>query len=399
MTLKPLIATKEIQQKYIDFYKSNFALGKEKLSEKLDGLKENNHLWKSPYILISQNYEPGKKSNQLMLELDIEENLADMLRDEEKGIKQFFKHQENALTNIIKEDKNTIVSSGTGSGKTESFLIPILNHCSKHGVEGIKAIVVYPMNALANDQVDRLRDILFTLNAKRDEVGKREITFGIYTGPTARTIFQKSGELHKDLIYLSYKCPSCNRNDALKCDQENGKVILTCKHEKNVKIKFQIFTREELQNNPPDILITNYSMLQRIMVNQKDQPLFENNKIKFLVLDEIHAYGGAKGVDVALLLRRFKRRLLKKSFENNILWKILVLFSPQPELSIILTLPIDESLRRSKLKKEPFSENYNQRQKRIELYHDLINKGRWLNVIDGSDSIEKVWSNIRNKLE
>jgi len=95
----------------------------------------------------------------------------------------------------------------------------------------------------------------------------------------------------------------------------------------------------------------------------------------------------------------FDLKFMKKSFENNILWKILVLFSPQPELSIILTLPIDESLRRSKLKKEPFSENYNQRQKRIELYHDLINKGRWLNVIDGSDSIEKVWSNIRNKLE
>lgn len=311
-TFNPLLATKDIQESYVNFYKTNFTLGNDTLSNQLSKLSENNRLWREPFISISQNYVLGKTLEQLSSEVQLDNELLTSL-----PIQNLFQHQENAIKNIVKLERDTIVSSGTGSGKTESFLIPVLNECAKSEVIGIKAILIYPMNALANDQVDRLRDILFTLNKKRVNVGKREITFGIYTGPTARTIFQKSGELHKDLIYLSYRCPSCNRNDALKCDQENGKIILTCRHEQDVKIKFQIFTREELQNNSPDILITNYSMLQRIMVNQKDKPLFEKNKIKFLVLDEIHAYGGAKGVDVALLLRRFKRRLLKNSFEKQ----------------------------------------------------------------------------------
>lgn len=312
MTFNPLLATKQIQKSYVNFYKTNFTLGNDELSNQLDKLSEHNRLWREPFIAISQNYISGRTLKQLNLEVKLDNELITSL-----PIQNLFLHQENAIKNIVKFERNTIITSGTGSGKTESFLIPVLNECAKSEVTGIKAILIYPMNALANDQVDRLRDILFTLNKKREVVEKREITFGIYTGPTARTIFGKSGELNKDLIYLSYRCPSCNRNDALKCDQENGKVILTCRHEKNVKIKFQIFTREELQNNPPDILITNYSMLQRIMVNQKDKSLFEKNKIKFLVLDEIHAYGGAKGVDVALLLRRFKRRLLKNSFEKQ----------------------------------------------------------------------------------
>jgi len=312
MTFNPLLATKKIQESYVNFYKTNFTLGNDELSNQLDKLSENNRLWREPFIAISQNYIPGRTLEQLNSEVKLDNELLTSL-----PIKHLFLHQENAIKNIIKFERNTIVSSGTGSGKTESFLIPVLNECTKSDITGIKAILIYPMNALANDQVDRLRDILFTLNKKRDVVGKREITFGIYTGPTAEKIFGKSGELHSKLMHLSYRCPSCKRNDALKCSEENGKVVLTCRHEKEIKIKFQVFTREELQNNPPDILITNYSMLQRIMVNQKDKPLFEKNKIKFLVLDEIHAYGGAKGVDVALLLRRFKRRLLKNSFEKQ----------------------------------------------------------------------------------
>ena len=311
MTFNPLWATKQIQKSYVNFYKTNFTLGNDELSDQLDKLSENNRLWREPFIAISQNYIPGRTLEQLSSEVKLDNELVDTF-----PIQNLFKHQENAIRNIVKFERNTIVSSGTGSGKTEAFLIPVLNECVKSEVTGIKAILIYPTNALANDQVNRIRDILFTLNKKRG-VRKREITFGIYTGPTARTIFGTSGELNTDLIYLSYRCPSCNRNDALKCNQENGKVVLTCRHEKDIKIKFQIFTRKELQNNPPDILITNYAMLQRIMVNQKDKPLFEKNKIKFLVLDEIHAYGGAKGVDVALLLRRFKRRLLKNSFEKQ----------------------------------------------------------------------------------
>ena len=316
MMFNPLTATKQIQNSYVNFYKTNFTLGNEKLTEQFSKLSENNRLWREPFISISQKYLPGKTLKQLNLEIKLNEDLIDILT-----LENLFLHQENAIRNIVHLERNTVVSSGTGSGKTESFLIPIINQCTISEVTGIKAVIIYPMNALANDQVDRLRDILFKLNNERQKVGKREITFGIYTGPTANRIHQSFVEgvptLDSKLIHLRFRCPSCNRSNALKCSDDNGKVILTCTYEKELKIKFQIFTREELRKNPPDILITNYYMLQRLLVNYNDKSLFEKNKIKYLVMDEIHAYGGAKGVDVALLIRRFKQRIIKNSFEKQ----------------------------------------------------------------------------------
>ncbi len=95
----------------------------------------------------------------------------------------------------------------------------------------------------------------------------------------------------------------------------------------------------------------------------------------------------------------FKLRYEKENFERNILWRILVYLRPRPDISLILTIPIDESLRRSTLKNEPFSENLNQRKKRISFYQDLIKKGKWNHIIDGMRPIDEVWLNIRNKLK
>jgi thymidylate kinase len=95
----------------------------------------------------------------------------------------------------------------------------------------------------------------------------------------------------------------------------------------------------------------------------------------------------------------FKLKFQKENYEKYILWKILVYLSPKPDLSLILTIPINESLRRSNLKDEPFSENLIQRKKRLELYHHLIKKEKWDYIIDGMRPIDEVWSNIRNKLK
>ena len=95
----------------------------------------------------------------------------------------------------------------------------------------------------------------------------------------------------------------------------------------------------------------------------------------------------------------FKLKFPKENIENKFLWKILVRFSQTPNFSLILTIPIDESFRRSNLKNEPFSENLIQRKKRLDLYNELIEKGKWHYIIDGMKPIDEVWSNIRNKLE
>ena len=95
----------------------------------------------------------------------------------------------------------------------------------------------------------------------------------------------------------------------------------------------------------------------------------------------------------------FELKFQKDSFEKNILWKTLVFLSTRPDTSIILIIPIEESMRRSKLKKEPFSENLIQRKKRLGLYKDLIEKSKWDYIIDGMKPIDEVWLNIRNKLK
>ena len=89
----------------------------------------------------------------------------------------------------------------------------------------------------------------------------------------------------------------------------------------------------------------------------------------------------------------------KKLIERNILWRILVYLSPRPDISLILTIPIDESLRRSNLKNEPFSENLIQRKKRFDMYQNLIDENKWDFIIDGLQPIDEVWPNIRQKLE
>ena len=95
----------------------------------------------------------------------------------------------------------------------------------------------------------------------------------------------------------------------------------------------------------------------------------------------------------------FELKFQKDSFEKNILWRILVYLSPRPDISLILTIPIDESLRRSNLKNEPFSENLIQRKKRFDMYQNLIDENKWDFIIDGLQPIDEVFSNIRQKLE
>ena len=168
-----------------------------------------------------------------------------------------YKHQENAIKSIL-EDKCTIVSTGTGSGKTESFLIPILDYCIKNKYKkGVKALIIYPMNALASDQLRRIEKA--TSNSG--------ITYAIFNGETP------------------------NRNDIKDIDDDNS-----------------IICREDIVENKPDILITNYVMLERILTNEKYSHIFESlDKVfKYIVLDEIHTYNGNKALHIKFLLDRLR---------------------------------------------------------------------------------------------
>ena len=157
------------------------------------------------------------------------------------------------LSSLNREPQPTLVTTGTGSGKTEAFLIPVLDHCRRAkqaGKRGVKAVLLYPMNALATDQAMRINDFL-----TRPEL--KDVTAGLYIGEAPDTTYPR---------------------------------VLT--------------ERSEIRSQRPDILITNYKMLDLLLQRGEDLALWQDADIAYVVVDEFHTYDGAQGTDVAMLLRR-----------------------------------------------------------------------------------------------
>lgn len=176
-------------------------------------------------------------------------------------------HQKKALDRLTGDDgRSTLVATGTGSGKTECFLYPILEYCNQHrGERGIKALIIYPMNALASDQAKRIAELIYNSPELRGNV-----TVGMYVGGQEET--------------------------PARMMSEHG--VIT--------------DHETMLNSAPDILMTNYKMLDYLLVRPKDAMLWQDNDsetLKYIVVDELHTFDGAQGTDLACLLRRLKRRL------------------------------------------------------------------------------------------
>lgn len=198
-----------------------------------------------PLIQFNPSFEKGKSFDDLVQENTIHPNLSKAL-----GSYRLYRHQVEAIE-IGVQDKGFVVTSGTGSGKSLTFLATIFNDLFKRGVKkekGVKAILVYPMNALINSQYEEIKKYA-------DIYGDGfPITFGQYTG-------QESGD-----------------------------------------------DREQIRNAEPDILLTNYMMLELIMTRQSEKWLRESmaKHLKFIVYDELHTYRGRQGADVSLLNRRIQ---------------------------------------------------------------------------------------------
>ncbi len=180
------------------------------------------------------------------------------------------RHQERAFARLGAEPKqSTLVATGTGSGKTESFLWPILDHCLAHaGQPGIKAILIYPMNALAGDQALRIARAVHANPALRGA-----LRAGLYVGEDEGAGRVAQAEMGPDHV---------------------------------------ITDRGALQRSPPDILLTNYKMLDYLLLRPRDRHIWEGSasgSLRFLVVDELHTFDGAQGTDLACLIRRLRDRL------------------------------------------------------------------------------------------
>lgn len=225
---------------------------------------------------LTPPYAPGKSPAQLIDEGVLSPNFSRLDAALPKD-RPLYQHQEDALRKIA-SGRNLIVSTGTGSGKTESFLIPIFDQLLRQQQAGelnpgVRALLLYPMNALANDQEKRLRELL---------ADTPEITFGRYTGDTKQT--REEAEKYFKLI--------------------NGRNATPLPNE--------LISRDEMQENPPHILLTNYAMLEYLLLRPADNAFFDDaysNNWKFLVLDEAHVYAGAQGTEVGMLMRRLKDRV------------------------------------------------------------------------------------------
>ena len=272
--------TETISGRYENYLKTSFYFKDPILRDSFQSaLREAESLHKGPFPELARSFKEGLNARKLAQECfsHESEDLLPALLDQ-----PLYVHQEHAVRATHVYHQNIVVATGTASGKTESFLYPILFELYRQHFmgelrdPGVRAMILYPMNALANDQRERLGKICEDLH---NAESKFKPTFGQYIGQTPE-----------------------NENDNLRSAAARTED----------RLYGELVFREEMRSNPPHILLTNYSMLEYLLIRPDDSPLFDGDRGKhwqFIVLDEAHQYHGAKGMEMGMLIRRLKQRL------------------------------------------------------------------------------------------
>lgn len=347
MYLTPNGAYEHIKESVIEYLETAYKISHPDVAaERAEALRERGVVAQSPFIEATPAFPTGKKLVELEREHPsiLPQGLAELVQH---GVPvdrfALYVHQQAALLNAYSERPNLLVATGTGSGKTECFLLPILSdilrdanswteptgpvlpgrydaehdvwlHARRHESRpaALRSIVLYPMNALVNDQLSRLRRILARGTSpdwQRRNLKGNIIHFGMYTGmsrPTgswSQTRRREKFDQYVQEIAADWKALREDLRDTGMWPRPQSPEMLC---------------RWDVQMAPPDILVTNYSMLEYMLVRPIESQIFEttrqwlaeNPEARFtLVLDEAHTYTGAKGTEVAYLVRRLKERL------------------------------------------------------------------------------------------
>ena len=280
-TLHPITTTKTIRDAYLRYLKTAFPLDDAALRKGYwEALEQPEMLVKGPMLESSPPFATGRSIAQLVADGVLHSEFQHLCSDALPWDRPLYLHQDQAITHVVQNGRNAVVATGTGSGKTEAFLLPILHHLLTEstqgslGQPGVRALLLYPMNALANDQLKRLRHMLKQIPA---------ITFGRYTGETEDKLNYATDRFHL---------------------QFPGEEILPN----------ELICRQQLRDTPPHLLLTNYSMLEYLLLRPEDHSFFDGvpaSHWRFIVLDEAHTYDGASGMEVAMLLRRLKDRIVQ----------------------------------------------------------------------------------------
>jgi ATP-dependent helicase YprA (DUF1998 family) len=324
--MNPIDVANELRNQYVSYLATAFGVSRiGRLSERFcELLNQPGQLIAGPFLEATAPYMPGARTLDAMIkagvlhsgfqDLLLKPDETPQLRPVEKrttgfglrnlgnsvgapvksrgakrerlpGDRLLYRHQEEAIVRLCREAedfskvRNTVVASGTGSGKTECFLIPAFDWILRHptrplsgrtGGRGVRVLLVYPMNALVNDQVRRLKQLIGYWADRGD--APVPITFARYTSETSNS-------------------------------RAEGK-----KKEPNAPDN-QLLGRDEIIQNPPDILITNFAMLEQALLRPQESPFFsvvDGDAWRFLILDEAHSYRGAQGIELARLMQRVR---------------------------------------------------------------------------------------------
>jgi ATP-dependent helicase YprA (DUF1998 family) len=246
---------RELVDEYAAFSRSFIRIGAKDIAEAVDAEYAKGRYWPEPLIQINPNYKRAQSIDQLVAEGLLHPKTAEIFRVGPDRPLQIFQHQQESLSKA-KDGQSYVVTTGTGSGKSLAFFIPIFDRILREKAADptpkTRAIIIYPMNALANSQLEEVGKFL-----KKFDDGRQPIRVARYTG------------------------------------QEKT-------HE-----------RVAIAENPPDILLTNFMTLELILTRHEDvdRRVVEHcDGLRFLVLDELHTYRGRQGADVALLVRRLREK-------------------------------------------------------------------------------------------
>ena len=260
---------------------------------------------KPPFVEYSAQYKYSDKSLEEMVEDgDLIRRVAEafakyLLNAEQVDLNKIYLYQHQyESVKAIRNGKHLVVCTGTGSGKTECFLLPIVNEIYRcklehHGENRIHAMILYPMNALVNDQVQRLRRFLKNLP---------EVSFGKYTSETKKSIRQRNVDAWTEKWCQDGRV--CN--ELLQGDDNHVTNDIALPNERKY--------RREWNEQPADILITNFAELEQLLLNP--DCTFFDRPWEFLVLDEAHSYTGSLGTEISWLMRRLERRLRRNAHEG-----------------------------------------------------------------------------------
>ena len=278
--LQPIQIADAVEERYRQYLRTTFYFKDPELRTSFEDALESGHLSRGPFLEATPVFSRGVTPRALASTIFGENVLDDGFLKALNGERSLYQHQEESIRKIS-NSRNVIVATGTGSGKTEAFLYPILFDMYREFITGtlgpgVRALILYPMNALANDQRERLGEIC---EALKKENSPFKFSFGQYVGDTPN---DEKDSRRNASDHIAYR--------------KAGELVL----------------RSEMRNNPPNILLTNYSMLEYLLLRPDDSDLFDNGRAsnwKFLVLDEAHQYRGSKGIEMAMLIRRLKQRL------------------------------------------------------------------------------------------